>query len=90
MASKCTDKQTRSFSVTFSTREINQDTMGDATGMLNEFAGSFFPGGGPSYRERASFSARVTPDGVTGTARATRTFESGPACRTGTIHFGLA
>jgi hypothetical protein len=89
VASRCTDQRKRTFSLTFSTREINHNTMGDATGMLNEFAGSFFPGGGPSYSERASFSARVTLDGVAGTARATRTFESGPACRTGTIHFGL-
>lgn len=88
VAAKCADKRERSFVVTFSGDEIRQDTAGDFVGLLNEFAGSFFGGrGSSSYREHASFSARVTTRSVAGTVRATRTFDSGPACRTGRIQF---
>jgi hypothetical protein len=89
VAAKCGDKGKRSFLVTFSGDEIRQDATGDVAGLLNEFVGSFFGGGGPSYREHESFSARVTTHDVAGTARATRTFDSGSVCRTGTIRFDV-
>ena len=47
------------------------------------------PGSRSASTEQASFSARVTADDVSEIARATRTFDPGPTCRTGRSNFGV-